>query len=62
VEPTPSVIAGVDAPCKAIDGALDGLRRLEATSVAELNVTLVAAGLAVLPAWTPPATPACGVR
>jgi hypothetical protein len=61
VEPTPSVIAGVDGPCKTIDSALDGLRRLEATSVAELNATLVAAGLAVLPAWTPPATPACGV-
>ena len=62
VEPTPSVIAGVDRPCKAIDAALDGLRRLEATSVAELNATLASAGLAVLPAWTPPATPACGVK
>jgi len=42
--------------------ALDGLRRLEATSVAELNATLAGAGLAALPAWTPPATPACGMR
>jgi hypothetical protein len=62
VEPTPSVIAGVDRPCTAIDSALDGLRRLEATSVAELNATLAGAGLAVLPAWTPPAAPACGPR
>jgi hypothetical protein len=62
VEPTPSVIAGVDGPCKTIDSALDGLRRLEATSVAELNATLAGAGLAVLPTWTPPATPACGPR
>jgi hypothetical protein len=62
VEPTPSVIAGVDGPCKAIDSALDGLRRLEATSVAELNVTLSRAGLAVLPTWTPPAAPACGLK
>ena len=62
VEPTPSVIAGVDRPCKAIDSALDGLRRLETTSVAELNATLAGAGLAVLPTWTPPATPACGPK
>jgi len=62
VEPTPSVIAGVEGPCKAIDSALDGLRRLEATSVAELNVTLSRAGLAVLPTWTPPAAPACGQK
>jgi hypothetical protein len=62
VEPTPSVIAGVEGPCKAIDSALDGLRRLEATSVAEVNVTLSRAGLAVLPAWAPPAAPACGPR
>jgi len=62
VAPTPSVIAGVDRPCKAIDSALDGLRRLETTSVAELNATLAGAGLALLPTWTPPATPACGMR
>jgi photosystem II stability/assembly factor-like uncharacterized protein len=62
VEPTPSVIAGVDGPCKAIDNALDGLRGLQTTSVAELNATLARAGLAVLPAWTPPVAPACGSR
>jgi hypothetical protein len=56
------VIAGVDGPCKAIDNALDGLRRLEATSASDLNTTLARAGLAVLPAWTPPAAPACGPR
>jgi len=62
VQPTPSVIAGVDGPCKAIDTALDGLRTLQATTVADLNATLVRARLAALPAWTPPAAPACGAR
>jgi hypothetical protein len=62
VEPTPSVIAGADGPCKAIDSALDGLRSLQTTSAAELNTTLARAGLAVLPTWTPPAAPACGPR
>jgi hypothetical protein len=61
-EPTASVIAGVDRPCDAIDKALDGLRRLQATSVAELNGTLARAGLAALPGWTPPAAPACRAR
>jgi photosystem II stability/assembly factor-like uncharacterized protein len=62
VEPTSSVIAGADEPCRAIDNALDGLRRLEATSATDLNTALARAGLAVLPAWTPPAAPACGPR
>ena len=61
-EPTPSVIAGVDGPCEAIDKALDGLRRLESTSVAQLNASLSRAGLAALPAWAPPAAPACGAK
>ena len=48
VEPTPSVVAGVDGPCAAIDAALDGLRKLQA-------------GLdPALPKWTPPPAPACG--
>jgi photosystem II stability/assembly factor-like uncharacterized protein len=62
VQPTPSVIAGVDGPCRAIDTALDGLRGLEATTIAELNSTLARAGLAALPPWTPPAAPSCGPR
>ena len=33
VEPTPSVIAGVDGPCKQLDTALDELRRLETTDL-----------------------------
>jgi len=61
-QPTPSVIAGVDGPCRAIDDALDSLRRLQSTSVAELNSSLARAGLAALPAWTPPAAPACGPK
>jgi hypothetical protein len=60
VQPTASVIAGVDGPCRAIDASLDSLRRLQATNIAELNALLARAGLAALPAWTPPATPACG--
>jgi len=49
IAPTPSVIAGVDGPCAAIDTALDGLRKLQATMDASL------------PRWNPPAAPACGM-
>jgi hypothetical protein len=62
VQPTASVVAGVDGPCRSIDTALDGLRRLETTSVAELNGTLARAGLQALPAWAPPPGPACRGR
>ena len=48
-EPTPSVVAGVDEPCAAIDRALGVLRGLEA-QIKSAN----------LPTWTPPAAPACG--
>jgi photosystem II stability/assembly factor-like uncharacterized protein len=48
VGPTASVVAGVDAPCAAIDTALEGLRKLQTTMDASL------------PRWTPPAAPACG--
>jgi hypothetical protein len=61
-EPTPSVIAGVNAPCDAIDKSLDGLRRLQTMSIAGLSSTLARAGLAPLPVWTPPASPACGPK
>ena len=48
VQPTPSVVAGVDGPCASIDAALAGLRKLQA-------------GLdPALPKWTPPPAPACG--
>ena len=49
-EPTPSVVAGVDGPCAAIDKALGEIRSLQ-PKIAELS----------LPAWTPPAD-ACGER
>jgi photosystem II stability/assembly factor-like uncharacterized protein len=62
VQPTASVVAGVDGPCRNIDTALDGLRRLETTSVADLNRTLASAGPESLPSWTPPAGPACGPK
>jgi hypothetical protein len=61
-EPTPSVIAGVDGPCKAIDAALDTLRGLQATAFAEVNAALARGGGSALPAWTPPAAPACGAK
>src|SRR5260221_7819085 len=60
VQPTASVVAGVDAPCRAIDTALDGLRKLESTRVVELNTMLARAALAALPAWTPTAGSASG--
>jgi photosystem II stability/assembly factor-like uncharacterized protein len=48
--PTPSVIAGVDVPCAAIDKALATLRTLDVASLTDV------------PAWTPPTAPACGAR
>ena len=50
VEPTPSIVAGVDAPCRAIDAALDRLRQLQAANP----------GVSQLSGWKPPAAPACG--
>jgi hypothetical protein len=59
-EPTPSVVAGVDGPCHAIDAALDELRTLQATKIPGVNATRGRAALAALPVWSPPAAPACG--
>jgi len=56
--PTPSVVAGVDGPCKLLDASLDALRKLQASSIAELNRATAGA----LPSWVPPAAPACGAR
>jgi hypothetical protein len=50
IEPTPSVIAGVDAPCRAIDAALDRLRELQAKNPR----------IAQLATWKAPPAPACG--
>jgi len=49
-EPTPSIVAGVDTPCRAIDAAFDRLRQLQAANP----------GVAQLSGWKPPAAPACG--
>jgi photosystem II stability/assembly factor-like uncharacterized protein len=49
-EPTPSIVAGVEGPCRAIDAALDRLRDLQAKN----------SGTTGLTAWRPPAAPACG--
>jgi photosystem II stability/assembly factor-like uncharacterized protein len=48
--PTPSVVAGVDGPCKAVDEGLTTIRSFQP-----------AASKLGLPAWTPPAS-ACAVR
>ncbi|HEX6463129.1 MAG TPA: hypothetical protein VFZ98_01695, partial [Vicinamibacterales bacterium] len=61
-KPTPSVIAGVDVPCGSIDTALESLRKLQTTRVADLNAIIRRAGLEPLPSWTPPAAPACGAK
>ena len=49
VQPTASVIAGVDGPCRAIDAAIGNLRQALARSNTNASS-----------AWTPPALPACG--
>jgi photosystem II stability/assembly factor-like uncharacterized protein len=61
-KPTASVIAGVDVPCASIDTALDTVRKLQATSIGDLNAKVRRAGLEALPSWTPPAAPACGAK
>jgi hypothetical protein len=42
--PTPSVIAGVDEPCKQLDAAIASLQRLATTSIAALNAQLARPG------------------
>jgi hypothetical protein len=60
-QPTPSIVAGVDAPCKAIDAALGEVRTLQASKIAPLNALLATVGLAALPSWTLPAS-GCAVK
>jgi hypothetical protein len=60
--PTPSVVAGVDGPCQLLDATLDRLRKVQASSVSELNAVLARAGSPALPSWKPPTAPACGAR
>jgi hypothetical protein len=62
IDPTPSVIAGVDGPCKAIDQALDRLRALQTMELADVSATRARGSVRALPAWSPPAAPACGAR
>jgi hypothetical protein len=59
LQPTPSVISGVDAPCAAIGKGLDTLRQLQMTSLAELNAALPRTA-GPLPAWRVPDGPPCG--
>jgi hypothetical protein len=58
--PTPSVVAGVDEPCKQLDATIATLAKLQATSVATLNAQFESAGVGALPAWKAPTAPACG--
>ena len=46
--PTPSVIAGVDGPCRQLDATLSSLRTLQASGIAELNRQLTGAGVGPL--------------
>ncbi len=46
-QPTPSIVAGVDAPCVAsIDAAIVGLRTLQSSTIAPLDALLAKTGLA----------------
>jgi hypothetical protein len=58
--PTASVIAGVNAPCAQLDSAVLSVRKLQSTTVTQLNEMLVRDGVAALPSWNPPAPAACG--
>ena len=60
-QPTQSIIAGVDAPCRSIDTTLTSLRTLQSSTIAPLDAMLAKASLSALPAWTPPAT-GCAVK
>ena len=60
--PTPSVAAGVDGPCVAIDRSSSALAQLQSAQFAPINSALSRASLPALPAWTPPGAPACGAR
>ena len=53
-QPTPRIVAGVDEPCRSIDAAIGALKALQTSQIAPLNTSLAGAGLAALPAWTPP--------
>jgi hypothetical protein len=57
--PTPSIVAGVDGPCRQLDATLDSLRKL-GTSIGELNGSITRSGGRALPWWTAPTAPACG--
>ena len=57
--PTPSIVAGVDGPCRQLDATLDSLRKL-GTSIGELNGSITRSGGRALPSWTTPTAPACG--
>ena len=54
MDPTPSIVAGVDGPCANIDRANEALRKVQAQ--------IASASIAGVPQWTPPAAPACGPK
>jgi len=51
--PDSSIVAGVDGPCKQLDGAVERLRTLQRSVNANTNGRR-------LPTWAPPPAPACG--
>jgi hypothetical protein len=59
--PTPSVVAGVDGPCRVIDAALERLRQLETTTIAGMRAKRKGPESGRLPEWTTPSA-ACGPR
>ena len=58
--PTPSVVAGVDEPCKQLDATIASLAKLQATNIATLSAQFESVGLGALSAWKAPTAPACG--
>jgi hypothetical protein len=60
MEPTPSVVDGVEQPCRAIDENVAKLSHLMSGSLAHVNELLAKDHQEPLPVWTPPAAPACG--
>ena len=60
--PTPSTAAAIAATCGRASAALESYRSVIAGDLPALNRVLSAAGLPVLAAAVPPATPACQVK
>jgi hypothetical protein len=60
--PTPSIVAGVDGPCRQLDATIEALRKLQGSTISDVNAVLAHASVGALPSWKTPAAPACGAR